>query len=75
MRNRYGTGFIKCFYDYHRNLSPLRVDLVTGQVLEIRGDLPTHVSDGLLHKGFNTTEQDAAVAEKHAGRQPPRLGD
>jgi hypothetical protein len=20
--NRYGEGFIKCFYDYHRNLSP-----------------------------------------------------
>ncbi|GAA2842061.1 hypothetical protein [Nonomuraea rubra] len=20
--NRYGTGFINCFYDYHRNLSP-----------------------------------------------------
>ena len=21
-RNEYGTGFINCFYDYHRNLSP-----------------------------------------------------
>ncbi|MDX6465342.1 MAG: uncharacterized protein QOI27_382 [Gaiellaceae bacterium] len=21
-RNRFGEGFIKCFYDYHRNLSP-----------------------------------------------------
>ncbi|MDQ3786718.1 MAG: amidohydrolase, partial [Actinomycetota bacterium] len=20
--NRYGEGFINCFYDYHRNLSP-----------------------------------------------------
>ncbi len=20
--NKYGEGFIKCFYDYHKNLSP-----------------------------------------------------
>src|ERR671929_2180067 len=24
-RNRYGEGFIACFYDYHRNLSPPEV--------------------------------------------------
>jgi len=21
-RNKYGAGFINCFYDYHKNLSP-----------------------------------------------------
>jgi phosphatidylserine decarboxylase len=22
-KNKYGEGFIRCFYDYHRNLSPV----------------------------------------------------
>jgi predicted TIM-barrel fold metal-dependent hydrolase len=83
-RNRYGEGFIACFYDYHRNLSPPeyvwekeKYDRYTEQDLmhdlfEIGYDDVAIFQPTYLHEffpgGFNTTEQDAEIAEKHAGR-------
>jgi predicted TIM-barrel fold metal-dependent hydrolase len=83
-RNRYGKGFTACFYDYHRNLSPTEYvwDLDTfGNYSEdkMMHDLfevgyvdkaifqPTYLTDFYIN-GFNTTEQDGAVAEHHPGR-------
>jgi predicted TIM-barrel fold metal-dependent hydrolase len=83
-RNRYGEGFIACFYDYHRNLSPPeyvwakeKYDRYSEQDLihdlfEIGYDdiaifQPTYLRD-FFPGGFNTTEQDAEIAEKHPGR-------
>ena len=34
--NRYGEGFINCFYDYHRNLSPGGPGVAAGEVPEAR---------------------------------------
>jgi predicted TIM-barrel fold metal-dependent hydrolase len=83
-RNRYGEGFIACFYDYHRNLSPeewvwpkekydrySEEDLVH-DLFEIG-----HVDKAIFQPtylkdffpgGFNTTEQVAVVAAHHPGR-------
>jgi predicted TIM-barrel fold metal-dependent hydrolase len=83
-RNRFGEGFIKCFYDYHRTLGP-------EEYLWSLEKFENYSEDDLLHdlfdvghvdhaifqpsylteffpNGFNTTEQDAAVAAKHPGR-------
>jgi hypothetical protein len=83
-RNRWGEGFIKCFYDYHANLSPEAYKWPLEQ-FEHYGD------DQLLHDlfeighvdkaifqptylteffpaGFNTTEQNSVVAEAHPDR-------
>jgi predicted TIM-barrel fold metal-dependent hydrolase len=82
--NRYGEGFINCFYDYHRNLSPEEYvwslerfqkydedgmvrDLFEIGYADVAIFQPTYLSD-FYRNGFNTTEQDAAVAEKHPGR-------
>jgi predicted TIM-barrel fold metal-dependent hydrolase len=96
-RNRFGEGFIACFYDYHRNLSPEELvwpkekfdryseeDLLH-DVFEVGyADKaifqPTYLKD-FFPGGFNTTEQDAAVVEKHPerfilnGAFDPRDGD
>jgi predicted TIM-barrel fold metal-dependent hydrolase len=83
-RNKYGAGFIACFYDYHRNLSPEeyvwpkeKYDKYTEE--DLIHDLfeigyadkaimqPTYLTD-FFPGGFNTTEQDAAVAAKHPGK-------
>jgi uncharacterized protein len=83
-RNRYGEGFIACFYDYHRNLSPEeyvwpkeKYDRYSEQ--DMVGDLfeigyvdkaimqPTYLRD-FFPGGFNTTEQDAAMATHYPGR-------
>lgn len=82
--NRYGEGFINCFYDYHRNLSPedrrwSREAFHTQSEARIIQDLFT---DGYVDKaifqptyltdffvnGFNTTEQCGALADKHPDR-------
>jgi hypothetical protein len=96
-RNRLGEGFIKCFYDYHRNLGPeefewtlenfekysdeqmvhdlFDVGYVDKAILQ-----PTYLTD-FFPGGFNTTEQDAQIAEKHPdrfivnGAFDPRDGD
>jgi predicted TIM-barrel fold metal-dependent hydrolase len=83
-RNRYGAGFIACFYDYQRNLSPEewvwpkeKFDSYTEE--DLLHDIfevgyadkaifqPTYLTE-FFPGGFNTTEQNAALAEKHPGR-------
>jgi len=83
-RNRYGEGFIACFYDYHRNLSPeeyvwpkekydryseqdmihdlFEIGYVDRAIMQ-----PTYLKD-FFPGGFNTTEQDAAMAANHPGK-------
>jgi len=83
-RNKYGEGFIACFYDYHRNLSPeewvwpkekydkyseetmahdlFEVGYVDKAILQ-----STYLLD-LFPGGFNTTDQNAAFAEKYPGK-------
>jgi hypothetical protein len=82
--NNYGKGFIECFYDYHRNLSPaeyvwslekfqkyteqdLMTDLFDTGYVDVGIFQPTYLTD-FYRKGFNTTEDDAAIAEKHPGK-------
>jgi uncharacterized protein len=82
--NEYGKGFINCFYDYHRNLSPedyvwslekfqryseadLMDDLFETGSVDVAIFQPTYLRD-FYKKGFNTTEQDAEVAERHGDR-------
>ena len=83
-RNHLGAGFIACFYDYQRNLSPpewvwskekfdryseddLIHDLFEVGYVDKAIFQPTYLKD-FFPGGFNTTEQDAAVADKHPGR-------
>jgi predicted TIM-barrel fold metal-dependent hydrolase len=82
--NNYGKGFIECFYDYHRNLSPaefvwpldkfekyteqdLMTDLFDTGYVDVGIFQPTYLTD-FYRNGFNTTEDDAAIAEKHPGK-------
>ncbi|WP_046469631.1 amidohydrolase family protein [Allosalinactinospora lopnorensis] len=82
--NRYGKGFIECFFDYHRNLSPeeyhwpkekfekyseetLVNDLFHDGYVDKAIFQPTYLADFYVN-GFNTTEQDGAVAERHPGK-------
>ncbi len=96
-KNKYGEGFIKCFYDYHANLSPeeyvwsfdkyrkyseedLMRDLFEDGYVDVAIFLPTYLTD-FYRKGFNTTEQNAVLGERHPerfvvnGRWDPRDGD
>ncbi|WP_326836179.1 amidohydrolase family protein [Amycolatopsis rhabdoformis] len=82
--NRYGKGFIECFYDHHRSLSPsewLWSLEKFGKYSEetMVDDLFTagHVDKAIFQptyltdfyvNGFSTTEQDGAVAENHPGK-------
>lgn len=95
--NRYGAGFTKCFFDYHRNLSPpewvwslekfgsyteqdLMHDLFEIGYVDKAIFQPTYLSDFYVN-GFNTTERDGALAEKHPekfvvnGAWDPRDGE
>src|SRR5258708_30177114 len=95
--NKYGKGFIECFYDYHRNLSPpewvwpldkfekyteqdLMTDVFDDGYVDVRIFQPTYLTD-FYKNGFNTTEDDGAIAEKHPGKFvvngafEPRLGE
>lgn len=82
--NRYGKGFIDCFYDYSRNLSPegyvwpkekfekyteadIMHDLFEVGYVDKAIFQPTYLTD-FYHNGFNTTEDDGAIAEKYPGR-------
>jgi predicted TIM-barrel fold metal-dependent hydrolase len=82
--NKYGRGFINCFYDYHRNLSPaewvwplekfekyteeeMMQDLFDDGYVDMAIFQPAYLMD-FYKNGFNTTEQDAAVAERHPGK-------
>ena len=83
-RNRYGEGFIECFYGYHKNLSPpewvwpkekfdkYSEDDLMHDLFEIGYDdkaiiLPTYLTE-FFPAGFNTTEQNAVLAEKYPDR-------
>ena len=80
-KNRYGAGFTGCFYDYQKNLSPAEYvwDLEKfGNYTEenLMHDLfdigyvdrgifqPTYLTD-FYKAGFNTTERNGTLAEKH----------
>ena len=82
--NEFGTGFINCFHDYHRNRSPeewvwplekfqrygeetLMQDLFEVGYDDVAIFLPTYLTD-FYKNGFNTTEQDAVLKEKHPER-------
>jgi uncharacterized protein len=82
--NKYGEGFINCFYDYHRNLSPeewvwpiekfrlypeedMIRDLFDEGYVDKAIFLPTYLTD-FYKRGFNTTERDAIIKEKHPDR-------
>jgi uncharacterized protein len=83
-RNKYGEGFIACFYDYHRNLSP-------EEYVWPKEKYDRYSEEDMIHDlfeigyadiaimqptyltdffpgGFNTTEQDAEMAAKHPGK-------
>jgi uncharacterized protein len=95
--NAYGEGFIKCFYDYHRALSPpeyvwplekyqkyteedLMHDLFEEGYVDVGIFQPTYLLDFYV-KGFNTTEQNGVLKEKHPdkfilnGSFDPRAGE
>jgi len=80
-RNKYGEGFINCFYDYHKNLSPEewvwpkeKFDKYSEE--DLMHDLfETGYVDVAIFQptylteffphGFNTTDQDAVLKEKY----------
>lgn len=80
-RNEYGKMFIDCFYGYHSALSPeeyvwseekfanygedvLMHDLFEEGYVDVGIFQPTYLKD-FFPGGFNTTEQDAVLAEKY----------
>ncbi len=96
-KNRYGKGFTGCFYDYHANLSPesekwtlekfgsyteedLMHDLFEVGYVDKGIFQPTYLNDFYI-EGFNTTERNGALAEKHPdklitnGAWDPRNGE
>jgi predicted TIM-barrel fold metal-dependent hydrolase len=83
-RNKWGEGFIACFYDYHRNLSPEEYvwpkekydryseeDMVH-DLFEVGYDDVAIFQPTYLREffpgGYNTTEQNAEVAAKYPGK-------
>ncbi|MHB1612810.1 MAG: amidohydrolase family protein [Actinomycetes bacterium] len=83
-KNRYGKGFTECFYDYHKNLSPAEYlwtlkkfgnyseqdmmhDLFEIGYVDKAIFQPTYLTDFYVD-GFNTTEQDGAIAERNPGK-------
>jgi hypothetical protein len=80
-RNKYAEGWIKCFYDYHRNLSPPEYvwpfekyckyseeDLMKDLFEEGYVDVAVFLPTYLtdfFHNGFNTTARDAILKEKY----------
>jgi predicted TIM-barrel fold metal-dependent hydrolase len=83
-RNRLGEGFIACFYDYHRNLSPeeyvwpkekydrYSAEDMIHDLFEIgyvdKAILQPTYLTDFFPGGFNTTEQDAEFAEPYPGK-------
>ena len=83
-KNKYGAGFISCFYDYHSGLSPaeyvwprekyekydqdtMMQDLFVDGYDDIGILQSTYLSDFYVN-GFNTTERNAIMKEKHPDR-------
>jgi predicted TIM-barrel fold metal-dependent hydrolase len=83
-RNKWGEGFIACFYDYHCNLSPEeyvwpkeKYDKYTEEdimhdLFEIgyadKAILQPTYLTDFFPGGFNTTDQDAELVRKHPDR-------
>ena len=82
--NKYGEGFIRCFYDYQRNLSPQEwvwplekfrryseQDLIH-DVFDTGyvdvGIFQPTYLNEFYRKGFNTTERNGGLARKHPDR-------
>lgn len=82
--NRYGQGWLDCFYDYHQNLSPpeyvwpkelyarypeerMMRDLFEEGYVDVAIFQPTYLKD-FFKNGWNTTEQDAVLKERHPDR-------
>lgn len=79
--NKYGEGWIRCFYDYHRNLSPeewvwpfekyckySEEDMIKDLFEEGYVDKAIFLPTYLFDfykEGFNTTARDAILADKH----------
>ncbi|HKF00351.1 MAG TPA: amidohydrolase family protein [Actinomycetes bacterium] len=79
--NKYGEGWIKCFYDYHRNLSPPEWVWSFEKYCKYSEEDMIHdlfetgyVDKGIFlptyltdfyRDGFNTTARDAVLAEKY----------
>ncbi|PZN12740.1 MAG: amidohydrolase [Bacillota bacterium] len=82
--NKYGEGFINCFYDYHRNLSPQeylwdrslfarygREKMVRDLFVDGYVDMAIFQPTYLkdfYRNGFNTTEQNAVLKEMYPDR-------
>jgi predicted TIM-barrel fold metal-dependent hydrolase len=82
--NKYGTGFINCFYDYHRNLSPAEwvwplekfekysEEDFMHDLFEVgyvdKAIFQPTYLTDFYTKGFNTTEQNAEMDEKYPGK-------
>lgn len=82
--NQYGTGWINCFYDYHRNLSPRealwpieKFRKYTPQQMVHDLFVEGYVDIGIFQptylkeffrSGFNTTEQNAVLKEMYPDR-------
>jgi hypothetical protein len=82
--NRYGEGFIKCFYDYHSNLSPDEYkwslaeferypeEKMIHDLFEVGYDdlaiLQSTYLTDWYVNGFNTTEQNGEMASRYPGR-------
>ena len=81
---RNADGWIRCFYDYHKNLSPadyvwpfelyqqypeerMIQDLFVDGYVDKAIFLPTALTD-FYTNGFNTTERDAHMKERHPDR-------
>lgn len=96
-QEEYADGWIKCFHGYHSALSPkeelwsleefrkypeerMIKDLFEDGYVDVAVFLPTNLRQW-YKEGFNTTEQNAALAEKHPNRfvvnttWDPRDGD
>jgi predicted TIM-barrel fold metal-dependent hydrolase len=82
--NRYGEGFIKCFHDYHRNLSPdsyrwtleeferFPEERMLHDLFEVGYDdvaiLQSTYLTDWFVNGFSTTAQNGEIAERYPGR-------
>ncbi|WP_214108644.1 amidohydrolase family protein [Acrocarpospora catenulata] len=97
-RNKYGEGFIECFYNYQTSLSPAEWiwpydkfckyteqdmihDLFETGYVDTAIFQPTYLRDFYPGEGFNTTERNAVLKERHPdrfvlnGSFDPRDGD
>lgn len=84
-KNRFGEGFIDCFYDYHRNLGPAEYEWSHEKFCRYSEDDYVHdifeigyVDAAILQAtylteffpgGFNTLQQNAAFAANHPDRK------